>query len=88
MKYFYFIINIIFFSKKKFSRPPRGNYLIINGDHSETIKKYIKRTEVDVVYNRFDRDVEKDSEINLYVLFITIIKFKFTIKLGQIVSTV
>ena len=80
MKYIYFFLNIIFFSKKIYFKPRQKKYLIINGDHSETIKKYLKISETNIVYNRFARGIEKDSEIYLFVLFSALIRFKFSIK--------
>lgn len=80
LRYYYFILNILFISKKKFLRPKQKNFLIINGDHSELFKSYFKENEIDIVYNRFARGIEKDSIINLYILLITILKFKFSIK--------
>ena len=80
MIYLYFILNVLFFSKEKFFRPSQKKYLIVNGDHAEEIKKFLKNSEVNIVYNRFFRGIERDSEINLFVLFFTIINFKFSIK--------
>lgn len=80
MKYIYFFLNIFFFSKKIYFKPRQKKYLIINGDHSETIKKYLKISETNIVYNRFARGIEKDSEIYLFVLFSALIRFKFSIK--------
>jgi len=70
MEYIYFFLNIIFFSKKIYFKPKQKKFLIVNGDHSEVIKKYLKISETNVVYNRFARGIEKDSEIYLFVLFV------------------
>ena len=61
-------------------KPRQKKYLIVNGDHSEIIKKYLKISETNVVYNRFARGIEKDSEIYIFVLFSALIRFKFSIK--------
>ena len=80
MKFIYFILNIIFFSKKVFKKPNENLFLIINGDQAQFIKKYLNESNHYVVYNRFTRGIERDSEINFYVLFFCIINFKFSIK--------
>lgn len=80
MKYIYFFLNIIFFSKKIYSRPKQKKILIVNGDHAEVIKKYLKTSETNVVSNRFARGIEKDAEIYLFILFTILIKLKFSVK--------
>ena len=40
----------------------------------------MKISETNVVYNRFARGIEKDSEIYLFVLFSALIRFRFSIK--------
>ena len=79
MKYFYFIINVIFFSKKKFRKPKQTFFLIVNGDQSDFIKKYINNSDLNIVYNRFSRGIERNAEINIFVLLNVIFNFKFSI---------
>ena len=78
MKYIYLILNVIFFSKKIFSKPKQKDFLIVNGDHADIILKYLKNTDTNVVYNRFTRGIEKNSVINFFVLYLIFLKFKFS----------
>ena len=80
MKYIFFLLNILFFSKKIYKKPETRNFLIINGDQSNFIAKYLKDRDYHIVFNRFTRGIESDSEINLFVLIHVLINFKFSIK--------
>ena len=80
MKYLYFFLNILFFSKKIYKKPETRNFLIVNGDQSNFIARYLKDKDFHIVFNRFSRGVESNSEINLYVLLDVLINFKFSIK--------
>ena len=64
MKYIFFFLNILFFSKKIFKKPETGNFLIINGDQLNFIKKYFKDTDYHIVFNRFSRGkVDRSKEL-------------------------
>ena len=75
----FYILNILFFSKRKIFKPSPKKILIINGDFSDLIAKNFKKSEIDVVYNRFPRRIERDAEINLYVVFYNFFRFKFSV---------
>ena len=75
----FYILNILFFSKRKIFKPSPKKILIINGDFSDLIAKNFKKSEIDVVYNRFPRKIERDAEINLYVVFYNFFRFKFSV---------
>lgn len=74
----FYLLNILFFSKKKIFKPSQKKILIINGDLSDLIAKNFKKSEIDVVYNRFTRHIERDAEINLYVVFYNFFRLKFS----------
>ena len=80
MKYIYFFLNVIFYSKKVYLKPKQKKFLIVNGDHAEVIQKYLNNSEVNIVYNRFTRGIEQDAKINIFILFLVIAKFKFSTK--------
>lgn len=80
VKLLFFALNIFFFSRKTFSRPLPKKILVINGDFSELIIKYFKKSKIEVVHNRFTRKIESDAEINFYVLFYNLFRFKFSIR--------
>lgn len=80
MKYIFFFLNLLFFSKKIYKKPETRNFLIINGDQSNFIAKYLKDNNYHIVFNRFSRGIERDSEINLFVLVHVLINFKFSIR--------
>ncbi len=78
MKLSFYILNILFFSKRKIFKPSPKKILIINGDFSDIIAKNFNKSEIDVVYNRFPRKIERDAEINLYVVFYNFFRLKFS----------
>jgi surface carbohydrate biosynthesis protein len=75
----YTILNLLFFSKIIIKKPLKKKYLIIDGDNSEYITKYIKK-DYNIIFNRFSQRIAKDNEINIYLLFKMFFKFKFNMK--------
>ena len=80
MKYIFFFLNILFFSKKIFKKPETKYFLIINGDNSKFIEKYLKNEDYHIVFNRFQRGIERRAEINLFVLMDVLMNFKISFK--------
>ena len=81
MKYIFFFLNILFFSKKIFKKPETKYFLIINGDDSKFIEKYLKNEDYHIVFNRFQRGIERRAEINLFVLMDVLMNFKISFNL-------
>ena len=63
MKYIFFLLNILFFSKKIYKKPETRNFLIINGDQSNFIAKYLKDRDYHIVFNRFTRGIERTQKL-------------------------
>lgn len=80
MKYIFLILNIFFFSKKNFKKPEIREIAIFDGDLSYLILKYLKKKKVNIIYYRFAQRICRDSEINIFILFKTILSLKFSIK--------
>jgi len=73
-KFLYFFI----LSKKILHKPPQKKILIWDSDDSEVILKYFNKREVEILDMRMA--YKPGQKLNLYVLILTILKFKFSSK--------
>lgn len=80
MKYIFLLLNILFFSKKNFKKPLRKEIIIFDGDLSYLFTRYLKKKNFDIIYHRFAQRICRDCEINMFVLFKTILLLKFSVK--------
>lgn len=80
MNYIFLFLNILFFSKKNFKKPARREIAIFDGDLSYLLLKYLKKDNVNIIYNRFAQRICRDCEINIFILLKNFLLLKFSIK--------
>ncbi len=72
------LIYFFIFSKKTIFKPKKKKYLIFDSDDSEIILKYLNKENTEVMDMRMA--YEKNQKLNLYVLFLIFLKFKFSLR--------